>query len=238
MFANEFIEVTLRNPKRILERPESSQKLKDILKKSINKLNLKIKMETEKTMNSEESIQLIQRMINTAKENIEDESFYYLFWGWLVFTACAMNYILIEISYPHNWIGWMILMPLGGIVTMIYGYKQEKKKKVHSYINDIMKYVLIAFLVSLLTVLFFMGKLGPATYPLVMIIYGIWLFISGGAIKFKPLIWGGIVNWVLAIAAFFAGFEQQLILLALAVLLGYIIPGHLLKRKYSLKMNN
>ena len=68
---------------------------------------------------------------------------------------------------------------------------------------------------------------------MVMMVYGFWLFISGGALKFKPLIIGGVINWVLAAFSFFIGFEQQLITLALAVLLGYIIPGHMLKNKFS-----
>jgi hypothetical protein len=114
------------------------------------------------------------------------------------------------------------------------GSGRKKKQRVKSYIDDLMKYVLISFLVSLFTVLFFMNTLGISTYPLVMLIYGIWLFISGGALKFRPLIIGGIVNWLLGITAFFFAFEIQLLILALAVLLGYIIPGHLLKMKFEI----
>jgi hypothetical protein len=65
-----------------------------------------------------------------------------------------------------------------------------------------------------------------------MVLYGMGLFLSGGALQFKPLIYGGIFCWLCAIA----GFEMQniylLLILALAVLGGYIIPG------YLLKMNN
>ncbi len=189
-------------------------------------------METEKTMNSNESIMLIQRMIHTAKEELEDSSFYYLLWGWLVFIACVIHFILIRISFSMEGIGWMILMPIGAIISSIYGYKQGKKQRIYSYINDVIMYVLIAFIVSLFIVLFFMKKIGLATYPMVMLIYGIWLFISGGALKFRPLIIGGIINWALAIAALFFEFEQQLIILAVAVLFGYIIPGHMLRLKY------
>jgi len=66
-----------------------------------------------------------------------------------------------------------------------------------------------------------------------MMVYGIWLFISGGTIRFKPLMIGGIINWILAMAAFFVSFDQQLLLLALAVLLGYIIPSYLFKKKFA-----
>jgi hypothetical protein len=188
-------------------------------------------MEAEKSLNNEESLQLIRRMINTAKENLEDNSFYFLLWGWFVFVACLLHYVLLKLSPQIQGIGWVILMPLGGVITMVYGYRQDKKQSTTSYISDLMKYVLIAFLVSLFVVLIFMNKLGLATYPMVMLIYGIWLFVSGGALNFKPLVYGGIINWTLGITAFFFSFEYQLLILALAVLLGYIIPGHRLKKR-------
>src|SRR5688572_649186 len=189
-------------------------------------------METEKNLTQQESIEVISRMIRTAQNDIQDGSFYYLVWGWLVFIASAAHFVLLKAAYELNFLPWVILMPLGGIVTGIYSYRHERKKKVHTYIDEVMKYVIISFLVSLFIVLLFMSKLGLATYPMVMIIYGIWLFISGGALKFQPLIFGGIINWALGITAFFFEFETQLLLLGTAVLLGYIIPGHMLKSKY------
>ena len=77
------------------------------------------------------------------------------------------------------------------------------------------------------------SKVGLSTYHMVMVVYGFWLFISGGALEFRPLKIGGAINWVLATFAFFVGFEQQLIVLAIAVLLGYIIPGHILNNKFK-----
>lgn len=189
-------------------------------------------MNTEKQMNSDESLLLIKRMISTAKEQLEDQSFYYLIWGWLVFISCLTHYALIQLAPDIQGIGWVILMPAGAIATMIYGIRQGKRQQVQSYIDSLMKYVLISFLVSLAIVLGFQGHLGLSTYPMVMLVYGGWLFISGGALKFRPLIIGGIINWILGVAAFFFAFEGQLILLAMAVLLGYIIPGHLLKMKH------
>ncbi len=190
-------------------------------------------MENEKQLSQSESLEVIQRMILTVKNDLEDDSFYFLLWGWLVFVASLAQYGLMYMEYEKSYIVWAILMPSGGVASFIYGSKQNKNKKVKSYIDELMGYVLIAFLVSLFIVLFSQAMLKLNCYPMVMMVYGIWLFISGGAIKFKPLIAGGIINWILCIAAFFAQFEIQLLLLALAVLLGYIIPGHMLKSKYQ-----
>lgn len=190
-------------------------------------------MEQEKSLTGQESFDVINRMIRTAQNDIKDDSFYYLIWGWLVLIASTVNYFLMQIDYENSFLPWAILMPLGGVATGIYSYKHERKQKVRTYVDDVMKYVVIAFLVSLFIVLFSMSKLGLGTYPMVMLTYGTWLFISGGAVKFQPLIFGGIINWILGIAAFYVGFEIQLLLIAAAVLLGYIIPGYMLKAKFK-----
>ena len=190
-------------------------------------------MESNQPLTESESLALIHKMIHSAKKQFEDNGFFYLLWGWLVFIACTSNYILLKINYEYNWIGWMTLMPLGGIISFFYGRKESKKQQYKSYLDEVMMYVLGAFMFSLFFVLIFMSKLGIATYPMVMVVYGIWLFISGGAMKFKPLILGGIINWAFACIAIYMDFETQIIILAAAVLLGYIIPGHMLRSKFS-----
>jgi len=184
------------------------------------------------TLNEAQSFDIIQKMINTVKSEIDDNSFYNLLWGWLVFAASLGHFLLLRSGYAYPFITWA-LMPAGGIVTALYAAKHERQKKVRTYLDDLMKYVLIAFLVSLGLVLFFMSRLQLNTYPMVMMVYGIWLFISGGTIRFRPLMIGGIINWLLSIVAFFVSFEAQLLLLAVAVLSGYILPGYLFRAKYK-----
>ncbi len=187
----------------------------------------------EKRINEQESIQIIMNMITSVKQDMYDNSFYYLLWGWLVFVASLSHFILLRIgSFPHPEIVWM-LMPIGGVMTVIYSIRKKRNKHVKTYVDEFMKYVLIALLVCLLISLFLQGKLQLNTYPIVLMVYGFWLFISGGAIKFKPLIVGGVINWLCAVAAFFVGFDMQLLLLATAVLLGYIIPGYMLRAKHQ-----
>jgi hypothetical protein len=190
----------------------------------------------DEPMTGEQSLQLISEMITAAKTGIKDDGFFYLLWGWLVLVASLSQYALLFIwPSEYNGLPWAILMPLGGVVTMIASRRQKKKRKVKTFLDQFMGYALVAFLMSLFTVLFFMARLGrpELAYPLIMMVYGAWLFISGGALKFKLLMVGGIINWALAFAAMFVPFQGQLLLLALAVLLGYIIPGHLLKSGYQ-----
>jgi hypothetical protein len=190
-------------------------------------------MENEKSlMSNEESLRIIRSMIESTKQDLRDNGSWFLLWGWLVFIACITHYILMEVGYDKPYQAWM-LMILGGVISIIKGIREEKSQKVKTHIDEFMKHVLIAFLVSLFIVLGFGPKLGLNTYPLIMMVYGFWLFISGGAINFRPLQIGGIINWAIAIVAFFVGFKIQLVLLGAAVLLGYIIPGYILRSKYN-----
>lgn len=187
-------------------------------------------MENEKDMSNEESLRLIHQMIQSVKQELEDDSFYYLFWGWLVLGASLANYILSAIGYANPTIVWL-LMPVGGIITGIYAYRDNKSKKVKTYTDEVIQFVINAYLISMVIVLVFQFKLEMNCYPMLLMLYAIMLYASGGIIKFKPLMYGGYINWILAIACFFVPFQVQLLLLAAAMLFGFIIPGHLLKAR-------
>ncbi len=75
---------------------------------------------------------------------------------------------------------------------------------------------------------FFSNSVG---YPFIIILLGWGTVISGGILKFKPLIIGGILAWVIAIADFFVSAENQLLMMALATIIAYLIPGYMLKSK-------
>ena len=185
-----------------------------------------------KELSKEESLSIITSMIEATKKDLQDNGSWYLLWGWLVFIACAIHYSLMKVGYEHPYYAW-ILMPVGGVISVVKGIREEKQQRVKTFVDDFMRYVLIAFLVCMLMVLFNSGVLKLTTYPLLMMVYGVWLFLSGGALSFRPLLIGGIINWALAVIGFYVGFETQLLLLAAAVMFGYIIPGYMLSSRYN-----
>ena len=144
-------------------------------------------MENKEIMSGQESLQIIQQMIGQAKRQYSDDSFNYLLWGWLVFIASLGQYILAYVGFAQPAIVWL-LMPLGAVISTIYNYKASKKEKVRTYIDEFGKYVLIAFLVCMGIVLISQQKLGLNCYPMLIMVYGMWLFVSGGYLQFKPLI--------------------------------------------------
>ena len=183
----------------------------------------------------EQSLQLINKMITEVKQELKDNGFFFLLWGWLVFVSAITNYVLLKMENQYAFYTWAILMPLGGIVSTIYGFARmkNKKKRAKTFIDRAMAFIWIAFGASIFIVLFSGSAVGfEKIYPYILIIYGIGTFITGGIIKMRLLIFGGIFCWTLSIIALYVTFDIQLLLLAAAIAVAYIIPGHVLNSNY------
>ncbi|MES2372357.1 MAG: hypothetical protein V4557_07245 [Bacteroidota bacterium] len=190
----------------------------------------------EKELSPQESLDLIKSMINKTKGEVADDSFHFLMWGWLVFSCCLASYILkVVIHYPDHFIVWW-LMPVGGVVSAIYGAKQSRKQKVKSFLDEALGYLWIAIAVSFIVLVIVNMTSGGAwqtAFTYYILLYAIGTFVSGSLLRFKPLIIGGLINFALAAISPKFNYENQLLLGSVAILISYIIPGHLLRIKYQ-----
>jgi hypothetical protein len=187
----------------------------------------------EKQLNPAESLEIINNMINTAKNKLADDGFLFIFWGWLICSASLIHYITIKANIPYGEWTWMIFIPTGIVVSIIYGIKQKKKSQVRTYVDVYLGYLWMAFIVALTLTLFFQGVHGfHATYFFLLLLYGMGTFISGGLLNFKPLIIGSLFSFALAVVSVFLRDEELLVCLSAALLFSYIIPGHLLHSKF------
>ena len=192
----------------------------------------------DKTINPTESLEIIDSMINTAKNKLADDGFLYMFWGWLVFISAISHYITVILNIEYGFIVWPVLMPLGAVVSIIYGNRQRKKVNVRSYIGTYLGYSWTAFLIAMFITLAFMDHHGiKVTYFIFMILYGIATLISGGLLNFQPLIIGSLFSFALSVASVFLGEKEQLLCIAAAIFCSYIVPGHLLHSKFKSQGN-
>jgi len=136
---------------------------------------------------------------------------------------------------------WPIMGFGGGIASGIYGRKQGKKAGHKTHLDRAMSYVWLGFIMYLFIVILLSatGKLGEqgwnTSFLLIMGLYGLGTFISGGLLKFKPLIYGGIASFVLVALTVFipslvATFNGALLMLGASIIVSYLIPGYMLKR--------
>ncbi|WPP48164.1 hypothetical protein [Catalinimonas niigatensis] len=185
----------------------------------------------QQTFTETDSWNTIQEMIAHAKQEMRNDSFYFLLWGWLVLIASLAHFALLQTSYEHPYAVW-ILMIVGAGRTIYRSATTHKKQRVRTYVDKFIVNLWIAvsvgIVISLLAAGFVTGW--QVAYPYLILLYGIGTFLSGTIFKFKPLIFGGIISWCIALVAFFVSFPIQLLLLALTVLVAYLIPGYLIKK--------
>jgi len=191
-------------------------------------------MENEKQLSPQESIALIQAMIDKTKTNVANDAFYFLLWGWLTFTICIVQYILmVWIKYPYHYYAWFLIW-IGVVVLVFRSLKKKENKKVVSYVDDSMQYLWTGMGITF----FVMGWICAVNewhncFPIFIVLYAAGTFISGSLLKFKPFIAGGIFCWLIAPTSAYFSYENQILFTALALMISYIIPGHLLKMKYQ-----
>jgi hypothetical protein len=182
--------------------------------------------------NEKQHLALIADMINIARKEYSDNSFIYLVWGWVVCLASLAEYVLLKMGKEYHPAVWLVMIPTA-IVQIIMSARQNKRERVKTHMDKIIGYVWIAVGVSLGVVLCSMSVMQLSAYPVLILLYGIGTFVSGGIMNLKPMKIGAICCWVLGLVAFHVPFEYQLLLLSLSLILSYIIPGHLLKNRFS-----
>jgi len=191
------------------------------------------KMENSQTFNEKDALKIISEMIEASKMSIRDNYFYYLLWGFLVLFASLLEFGLMQLfHYPYHYIGWPVLMGIGVAITIVYAIRKYGKSTSSSYIGSFFRYFFISWGISLGLLLAFII---PGNYQLIqpvsLAMYALALFVSGNILRFSPLVWGSIIAWVAAIASFFSPYPVQLLITAATVVIAYIIPGYLLKKK-------
>lgn len=178
---------------------------------------------------NQQHLDLIAQVIKTAQRRFYDDSPYYILWGFAIFFASLLQYFLVRRQSDNNGIGWAIFIPAAIILQLIIVFRQKRKEQVKTHVESVLVYMWIAFGITLFIILFFSQKLGLGTLPVVLCLYALSTFVSGGAFKIKAFLFGSVCCWVLAIIGFFADMETQLLLLAAGVLAAFIIPGIILR---------
>lgn len=192
-------------------------------------------MENYPESSPQETIQLIQSMINKAQNRFGENGTLYLLWGWVVFACSLLQYGMIQwTDIKHPEMIWLITW-IAVVYQIIYLSRQRKKKTVLTYTDEIISYVWIVFAISGGIAAFILGRSNSwaSMYPIVLMLYGIPTFLSGAIMRFRALMYGAVVCWILAVLATYINPLNTLLLIALAVVAAWIVPGYLLKNKYK-----
>ena len=195
----------------------------------------------EKDLSEQESLRIIEQMIQTAKQEQKDDGKGWITWGWLLFAASISTFLNLQFHWYSTWIFWNVF---GGITLLfmlyavIRGYVTRQTKRVKTYTKDLFDKLNIGFFIFLMIIILSINLgVGPVKgFALLIALYGFWILIYGAALNFKPSIIAAFITWSFAVAGLFVpetDFKTIMLLHGGAVLCGYIIPGHIAYLQFS-----
>lgn len=186
-------------------------------------------MESEKSLSPQESLGLIADAIAKAKDNIRENSFGFLLWGWLIAIASFTYFLLRHYTdTQYYFIPFPTLAAIGIVATIIF-LKKKNSKMTLTYTTYFINKMWIVLGICFIVVVFINVTQGKMPFTYTLIIAGIGTLVSGWVMKFMPLIIGGILFLVSAIASVYIVDEYKPLLHGIVFVAGYLMPGYLLK---------
>lgn len=187
----------------------------------------------EKELSPEESIDLINTMIGKARKRYTDNSFYFLLWGWLVIVASALHYYFATAQLMENpAMAWLIMF-VGAIVSMVYGRRQERAASVTLYTDKLYAWLWLSLGIAMVIIIINGSFVNYHIVPLILLLAGVGTFVSGAMMSFKVLQFGAVCLWAMSIFAFQLNEINQLPAMAIGIAVGYLMPGYVMKFKYT-----
>lgn len=184
--------------------------------------------ENEK-LSPQQSLDLITQMIDQAKGNVRDNSFYYLFWGWVLIGAHIGSFALHRLDFNYPFVVWLIVIP-AWIISFIYGSRQSKKQNRSStHLEKVNLTLWISFGTLAIVIPFFGSFINYQINPIILLVGSIATLTSGAILKYLPLMLGGGLFFIGGLLSFFLSHEMQSLAAASTIALGYLVPEYLLK---------
>lgn len=183
----------------------------------------------DNTITPEQSLRLIDDTIREAKRSFQKVHFYFLLWGVLFALSGLVSYLMMQNGSPMHWIIWPVMGIVGGIVASVHGARQGRKQGATTTMDRVHMWLWTTNTITLILLLIGLVARGVDPNPYILCLIGMPTFISGALMRFRPLMLGGILFWVIGLASFFVLQEYSSLVFSGAIVLGYIVPGLLLR---------
>lgn len=192
----------------------------------------------QESFSPNDSLRVIREMIDKARNQYSENGHLYLLWGWVVLCCSIAQFILLTVvktdKHPMVWMAcW------GAAIYQAYYLRKKKKtEKITTYTDRMMGYIWISFFILMVLIGVAVGRTGGNEYyklfgPVFLAMYGVPTFLSGMLLQFRPLVIGGAGCWALSALSYFIPYDYHLLLLSVAMVIAWIIPGYRLRSEYK-----
>lgn len=206
---------------------------------------------SQEQFNPQESLELIENMIRKAKASYHDSGVGPILWG-IVVTVCALvSWFEREYNYQLPFDIWLLTF-IAIIPQIVITQKEKKQRMAVRYEDRAMSYIWMTFGFSIFLLILIINFVfhnlgekspdgvkvfGEIVASFYLLIYGIPTILTGGIMRYKYMLWGGIICWVLIIPSLFTPAKTDMLLIALAAVSAWLIPGIILRMRHLKKQS-
>lgn len=211
-------------------------------------------IQSEKKLTEKESLDLIAQMINKAKDACHDTGIAAIMWGAVV-AVCALvrlSELHFEYKLPFDiyWLTFVAVIP-----QIYFTIREKKERKVKTYGDAFMDYLWMGFGICIFLMIYITGtmynewdpvadeyrkltghsssfRMYEFTSSFFLLLYGLPTFVTGVSMKFKPMLWGGLLCWACCIITLYTSIKIDLILIAISSVFAWLIPGIIMEKDY------
>jgi hypothetical protein len=184
----------------------------------------------DKPLSPLESLEVITNAIRKTKDNFKENSSYFMLWGWLIAIASLSFFVLHQYTaFKYYFLPFPVLVAPGIVITLTWYFKKRSVSQTETYSDYFFSRLWLVLGMGFIAVVFVSvsQKIPPFLYTLVIAAIG--TLASGLAVKFKPLIIGGVLFFAAAIVGVYLPDAYKPLLTGAAIVAGYLVPGYLLK---------
>lgn len=187
----------------------------------------------EKQLNSEESLELITRMIRQTRSRVERNAAQpFLVMGYLTVAVSIAVWFALRATHNPIWHLLWFVIPIAGLFYNGIVRRANREKAVTTYIDRVVGYVWWVFgsAAVLCSLLSFFVRLDILF--IILLLMGLATALTGLVTRFRLCVVSGMVSALLLapVCLFIGGIDQCLIFAAVFAVM-MIIPGHILDFK-------
>ena len=211
-------------------------------------------IQPEKKLSEKESLNLIAQMINKAKDSCHDTGIAAIMWG-AVIAICSLVRLSeihfgYELPFDIYWLTFTAVSP-----QIYFTVKEKKQRKAKAYGDVFFDNLWMAFGICIFLMIFITSSIYNELKPMAeeyqklsgrsvpfhiyefsssffLLLYGLPTFVTGVSMKFKPMLWGGLLCWVCCIITLYTTIKIDLILIAVSSIFAWFIPGLIMEKDY------
>ena len=174
-----------------------------------------------------ESLQIIQKMIEQRRIKYEENGLFILVWGILVCFAGLLQFLLIQSGKGStSYLAWVVTLIPGAIITFIAKFKQGYNNRKAEQPTDSFGLIwALAGFMAILTGFFFGAKFGIGFTAMMYAPFCMAAFATALRLNDKVLIAASLLATFIAYASLFIPFVYHPLIAAIIAIVLMIIPG-------------